>query len=337
MARAKVLVVGGAGYIGSSTARALLQAGHDVVTYDDLSTGYRDAVVTDLIVGDVRDTARLREVLSAGRFDAVLHFAARIAVGESVRLPVSYYGVNVGGSLSLVEAMAATGVRNIVFSSSAAVYGDPKLVPIPEDQPHAPMSPYGHSKAMVEQLLSDVRAEGFRVACMRYFNASGAQPDGSMGEAHHPETHLIPLAIAAAQGRRPPLDVFGDDYETRDGTCVRDYIHVVDLARAHVEAVHALLDGSPGAAWNVGTGTGITVREVLDAVGAEVGSPVPHRVVERRPGDPACLVADPSRIQRELGWRAELSDLNTIVQTATRWAAAPRYGAAAQTQGLAAR
>lgn len=326
MLKAKVLVVGGAGYIGSSTARALMQAGHQVVTYDDLSTGYPEAVASELIVGDVRDTARLTAVLSEGRFDAVLHFAARIAVGESVRQPVAYYGVNVGGSLSIVEAMAASGVRSIVFSSSAAVYGDPGVVPIPEELPFQPMSPYGHTKAVVEQLLSDARAEGFRVACMRYFNASGAQPDGTLGEAHHPETHLIPLAIAAAMGRRPPLDVFGDDYDTRDGTCVRDYIHVVDLANAHVEAVHALLEGSPGTSWNVGTGTGHTVREVLEAVGRAVGQPVPHRMVARRAGDPACLVADPSRIQRELGWSAQLSSLESIVETATRWARAPRYG-----------
>ena len=326
MKSAKTLVVGGAGYIGSATARALQEAGHEVVTYDDLTTGFREAVQGELVVGDVRDTAKLRGVLREGRFDAVLHFAARIAVGESVRQPVSYYGVNVGGSLSLVEAMAEVGVRAIVFSSSAAVYGDPGVSPIPEGQAIQPMSPYGHTKAMVEQLLHDARAEGFRVACMRYFNASGAQPDGSMGEAHHPETHLIPLAIGAAMGQRPPLDLFGDDYETRDGTCVRDYIHVVDLAAAHVAAVGALLSGSEGAAWNVGTGTGHTVREVLDAVGRAVGAPVPHRLVARRPGDPASLVADPTRIQTELGWRAELSSLETIVETATRWARAPRYG-----------
>ena len=326
MVSAKMLVVGGAGYIGSATARALIEAGHQVVTYDDLSTGFREAAQGELVVGDVRDTAKLRDVLREGRFDAVLHFAARIAVGESVRAPVSYYGVNVGGSLSLVEAMSDAGVKAIVFSSSAAVYGDPSVNPIPEDQPIQPMSPYGHTKAMVEQLLADARAEGFRVACMRYFNASGAMPDGSMGEAHHPETHLIPLAIGAAMGHRAQLDVFGDDYETRDGTCVRDYIHVVDLARAHVAAVSALLEGSTGASWNVGTGTGHTVREVLDAVGRAVGTPVPHRLVARRPGDPASLVADPSRIGRELGWTATCSSLDTIVESATRWAFAPRYG-----------
>lgn len=324
---ARVLVVGGAGYIGSVCARALIGAGHTVVTLDDLSTGFVEAVSGKLVRGDVRDRALLRPLLQQGRFDAVMHFASKIAVGESVRSPLLYYAVNVGGSLTLLEAMAECGPRVIVFSSSAAVYGDPRVLPIPEEHPFAPVSPYGRTKAMVEEMLADARAsEGFRVASLRYFNAAGATEDGQAGEAHQPETHLIPLAIGAALGQRPGLEVFGDDYDTRDGTCVRDYIHVQDLATAHLLALDALLQGATGSAWNVGTGTGHTVFEVLDAVGRAVGSPVPYRVSARRPGDPPGLVASADRIQRELGWTPRRSDLDHIVRSATAWQRAPRYG-----------
>lgn len=327
MASAKILVVGGAGYIGGICARALARGGHSVVTYDDLSTGYAEAVTGPLVRGDVRDAGALRQTLREGRFDAVMHFASRIAVGESVREPLGYYGVNVGGSLALLEAMAEAGVRRLVFSSSAAVYGDPRELPIPETHPFAPVSPYGRTKAMIEEVVADLRAaEGLQVATLRYFNAAGAAEDGWLGEAHQPETHLIPLAIASALGQRPPLDVFGDDYETPDGSCVRDYIHVEDLADAHLLALDRLLQGSSGSAWNVGTGQGHTVYEVLSAVGSALGRPVPHRVAARRPGDPPALVAGSDRIRAELGWQPTRSSLDGIVRAACRWARAPRYG-----------
>ena len=327
MGGARVLVVGGAGFIGSVVADRLTQAGFQVENYDDLSSGYREAVCGPLHLGDVRDRDRLLQVLRAGRYDAVLHFAARIAVGESVREPALYYSVNVGGSIALLSAMLEAGVGALVFSSSAAVYGDPHVLPIPESHAFAPVSPYGHTKAMVEQILADTRAAGLiRAMTLRYFNAAGAPADGTRGEAHEPETHLIPLALDAAWGRRPALALFGDDYDTRDGTCVRDYIHVVDLADAHVLALRALLDGAPGAAYNVGTGTGHTVREVLEAVGQAVGQPVPVTVAPRRAGDPPALVAAAETIQRELGWAPRCSDLGHIVATAARWAAQPRYG-----------
>ncbi len=327
MAGSRILVVGGAGYIGGVCARALARAGHDVVTYDDLSTGFAEAVTGPLVRADLRDNDTLRRTLREGRFDAVMHFASRIAVGESVRKPTMYYGVNVAGTITLLEAMADAGVRALVFSSSAAVYGEPRELPIPEEHPMAPVSPYGRTKAMVEEMLADSRAaEGLRSASLRYFNAAGATEDGWLGEAHQPETHLIPLAIGAALGRRPPLSVFGDDYETRDGTCVRDYIHVEDLAAAHLLALDQLLQGSPGGSWNVGTGSGSTVYEVLDAVEATLGAPVPREVAPRRPGDPPALVAKADRIRAELGWEPRISGIDRIVADACRWARAPRYG-----------
>lgn len=327
MGRGRVLVVGGAGYIGSMSAVELVEAGYEVVILDNLSTGYREALAGPLVHADVRDRGAVREVLREGRFDAVMHFAARIAVGESVRDPVGYYDNNVGGTLSLLDAMVESGVRCLVFSSSAAVYGDPSRVPIDEDQPMAPVSPYGWTKAMVEQMLADLRAAGqLRATALRYFNASGAALDGRRGEAHLPETHLIPLALDAAMGHRPPLEIFGDDYPTRDGTCVRDYIHVADLARAHVSALEQLLAGDPGGAFNVGTGAGYTVREVLEAVGAELGTPVPHAVGPRRAGDPPELVASADRARAHLGWEPHCSSLAEIVSSAARWSRAPRYG-----------
>lgn len=335
MASARILVVGGAGYIGSVCARALLRAGHSVVTYDDLSTGFREAVSGPLVQGDIADTGTLRDTLREGRFDAVMHFASRIAVGESVREPLMYYGVNVKGSLSLLEAMADARVRALVFSSSAAVYGDPRELPIPEHHPFAPVSPYGRTKAMIEEVLGDLRAaSGLRSASLRYFNAAGAAEDGWLGEAHQPETHLIPLAIAAGLGQRPPLDVFGTDYETSDGSCIRDYIHVEDLADAHLAALDRLLEGDAGSSWNVGTGQGHTVLEVLDAVGRGLGSPVPWRAAARRPGDPPALVASADRIRAELGWQPRRSGLDEIVRAACRWARDPRYGAGVLAAGL---
>lgn len=323
---ARVLVVGGAGYIGSVCAAVLSQSGFDVATFDDLSTGHREAAQGPLIEGDIRDRALLTKVLSEGRFDAVMHFAAKSLVGESVAHPLRYYDVNMGGTASLVQAMQDANVRCLVFSSTCAIYGNPTYLPLDEEHPQNPVSPYGASKKMVEEMLAACRAkEDLRVTTLRYFNAAGCMPDGSLGESHTTETHLIPLAIAAALGHRPPLSLFGDDYETRDGTCIRDYIHVLDLADAHVRALNQLLEGSPGSAYNVGTGVGTTVREVLASIDRCLGEPVPHSVAPRRAGDPPALFARADKIQAELQWQPKWTGIDDIVSTAVRWAKAPRF------------
>jgi UDP-glucose-4-epimerase GalE len=323
---ARVLVIGGAGYIGSVCARVFADAGHSVVTYDDLSTGHRAAVSGRFVQGDIRDRAALRTVLRSEPFDAVLHFAAKSVVGDSVHQPGGYFDVNVAGTIGLVQEMLDAGIRSLVFSSTCAIYGTPPKLPLTEDLPFAPVSPYGETKAMVERFLALCREkEGLRVTCLRYFNAAGAMPDGSLGEAHRPETHLIPLAIQAALGERPPLKLFGTDYPTRDGTCVRDYIHVVDLADAHLRALNRLLEGDSGDGYNVGTGHGTTVREVLSAVGRAAGTPVPHAPAPRRAGDPAALYAQSDKIRTALGWEPRFLDLDDIVGSAVRWAKDPRY------------
>ena len=323
---ARILVIGGAGYIGSVCARVLSQAGHDVVTLDDLTTGHRAAVTGRFIQADVRDRTTLREVLRSESFDAVLHFAARSVVGDSVHQPAGYFDVNVAGTIGLVQEMLAADVRHMVFSSTCAIYGTPPQLPLTEDLPFAPVSPYGETKAMVERFLALCRdKEGLQVTCLRYFNAAGAMPDGSLGEAHRPETHLIPLAIQAALGERPPLKLFGTDYPTRDGTCVRDYIHVLDLADAHLRALDRLLEGDAGDGYNVGTGKGTTVREVLDAVGRAAGTPVPYADADRRAGDPAALYAQSDKIRAALGWVPQHVDLDDIVASAVAWARNPRF------------
>lgn len=323
---AKVLVVGGAGYIGSVCASVLIAEGFEVVTFDDLSTGHAEAVTGTLIQGDIRDRELLTTVLRDGRFDAVMHFAAKSLVGESVAHPLRYYDVNVGGTASLVSAMHDAGVHCMVFSSTCAIYGDPVYLPLDENHPQNPVSPYGASKRMVEEILGACREkEDLRVTTLRYFNAAGCMPDGSLGESHKTETHLIPLAIAAALGQRPPLSLFGTDYETRDGTCIRDYIHVLDLADAHVRALNRLLEGDKGDAYNVGTGVGTTVREVLAAIGRALGQDVPHGVADRRPGDPPALFARADKIQSSLGWEPKWTNIDDIVSTAAQWAKAPRF------------
>jgi UDP-glucose-4-epimerase GalE len=323
---AKILVVGGAGYIGSVCAAALRSAGHQTVVLDDLSTGHREAVPGELVVADVRDRQTVARVLREGRFDAVMHFAAKSQVGESMRAPVLYYDVNMGGTAALLDAMDSAGVKALVFSSTCAIYGDPAYLPLDEAHPKAPVSTYGDSKAMVERMLDAARErEGFRITALRYFNAAGAMPDGSLGESHDPETHLIPIALQAALGKRPPLSLFGDDYETRDGTCVRDYIHVLDLAEAHRLAMERLLDGDPGDAYNVGTGVGTTVREIMEAIHRVSGRPVPHAVAARREGDPPALYARADKIQQALGWEPRWLKIDDVVQTALRWARSPRY------------
>jgi UDP-glucose-4-epimerase GalE len=321
----QILVVGGAGYVGSHCARRLLEAGFDVVTYDNLSTGHQQAVQGELVVGDIRDGEHLGRVLARG-FDAVLHFAALLNVGDSVRDPLSFFDVNVRGTVTLLRAMREAHVRSLVFSSTCAVYGVPGSTAITEDTPMAPINPYGQSKKMVEEILAESRRVGeIRAISLRYFNAAGCSLDGVLGEAHVPETHLIPLALRAHQTQRP-LQVFGTAHPTPDGTCIRDYVHVEDLAEAHFEALLRVMGGSAGRSYNLGTGTGASVREVLTAVAACVGQAVPSADAPARAGDPPRLVADPSLAAQDLGWQAK-HDLAACVRTAWSWACAPRYGA----------
>jgi UDP-glucose 4-epimerase len=317
----RILVTGGAGYIGSNTTLQLLDAGYDVVVVDNLSRGNRDAVdPARLRVIDLLDTDGLVRVMSEKPCDAVIHFAAFIAVGESMQVPEIYFRNNTAGSLSLLTAMLKTGIGKIVFSSTAAVYGMPEHVPIPESEPRVAVNAYGESKIMVETLLEWFdRIHGMRSVCLRYFNASGADPKGRAGEDHDPETHLIPLLFRAVQTGKP-VTLFGDDYATPDGTCIRDYIHVTDLAQAHIAAVEALAGGSESKKFNVGTGHGFSVKEVLSAVEKVTGKKVPCVTGPRRDGDPPMLVADSTRLRRELGWKPKYSDLNRIVETAWAWA-----------------
>ena len=313
-----VLVIGGAGYIGSHTARALKGAGHEVIIFDNLSTGYEFlAAGFELVRGDVLDGNALARVLA--RAEAIMHFAAHAYVGESVTNPRKYFHNNVEGGLSLLNAALETGVNKIVFSSTCAVYGEVAKVPIEENVPRQPVNPYGVSKLFFEQALEAYdRAYGFRYASLRYFNAAGADESGQIGEFHDPETHLIPLALRATSGEGPELQVFGGDYPTPDGTCIRDYIHVNDLATAHVKALEHLAAGKESFAVNVGTGHGASIREVISAVEKVTGKPVPHKLVARRPGDPAALVANPAKAQSLLNWRAARG-LDEIVSTAWSW------------------
>ena len=310
-----VLVVGGAGYIGSHTARALRAAGHEVIIFDNLSTGFETlAAGFELINGDILDGAALARVLP--QTDAIMHFAARAYVGESVTNPKKYFHNNVEGGLSLLNAALDAGVKKIIFSSTCAVYGEPAKVPIEETTPRQPVNPYGVSKLFFEQALESYdRAYGFRYASLRYFNAAGADESGEIGELHEPETHLIPLALSAAAGVGPELQVFGSDYPTPDGTCVRDYIHVNDLASAHLKALDHLTAGKESFAVNVGTGTGASVQEVINAVEEATGRSVPRKMVPRRPGDPPILVANPAKAQALLQWKATRG-LREVVATA---------------------
>jgi UDP-arabinose 4-epimerase len=316
-----VLVTGGAGYIGSHACKSLARAGYRPVAYDSLIRGRREAVRWGPFVeADLADAERLADTLK--RFDvaAVMHFGAFAYVGESMTNPELYFGNNVCNSLRLLEAMRATSVRHIVFSSTAAIYGTPDRVPIPETAPQRPVNPYGESKLMVERMLHCYdAAHGFSHAALRYFNAAGADPDGEIGEDHEPETHLIPLVLQAAMGRRPQIDVLGTDYPTPDGTAIRDYIHVQDLAEAHVKALAHLLRGGGSLQLNLGTGTGHSVREVIAAAERVTGRRVPQRETERRPGDPPVLVAEVIRTREVLDWVPVLSSLDTILATAWAW------------------
>jgi len=315
-----VLVTGGAGYIGSHAAKALSRAGYAVLVYDNLIAGHRGAVkYGTLVEGDITDVAAVRDALRRHDIFAVMHFAAFLDVGESVREPARYYRNNVGGALSVLEAMAAESVRNFVFSSTCATYGEPIETPIVETHPQQPINSYGETKLAVERALPHFeRAHGIAWVAMRYFNAAGADPDGELGEDHSPEIHVIPRAIAAARGG-PGLQVFGDDYPTPDGTCLRDYIHVADLADAHVRALDAIAETGKSGAYNLGTGHPHSVREVIDAVEHVTGRKVPWTLAPRRPGDPAVLYAAPHKAQSELRWMPRFGDLETIVRTAYAW------------------
>jgi len=313
-----VLVVGGAGYIGSHAARVLQRKGYEVIGYDNLSTGFRElAEGFELIVGDISDSAKLAAVLR--RCDAVMHFAAHAYVGESVENPRKYFRNNVTGALALLDAVMESRVRKFIFSSTCAVYGNPVKVPITESNPRQPVNPYGATKLAFENALESYsHAYGLRFVSFRYFNAAGADESGKIGENHHPETHLIPLIFQAIQGKRAALEIFGDDYSTPDGTCVRDYIHVNDLADAHVLGLE-YVSKAESAVLNLGTGKGYSVHEVVAAVEKVTGHKVPTHIGPRRAGDPAELVADPSRAERSLNWKAKRS-LEEIIASAWKWA-----------------
>jgi UDP-glucose-4-epimerase GalE len=319
----KVLVTGGAGYIGSHAAKELVRDGHEVIVLDNLSTGHRWAVKWgELVEGDVGDAALVARTLRRCGIEAVMHFAASAYVGESMVDPRKYFRNNVVNTLGLLDGMLAVGVTRIVFSSTCATYGIPEQLPLTEEHPQKPVNPYGESKLFIEKMLGwYAPAYGFIYAALRYFNAAGADPDRQLGEAHFPETHLIPLVIEAALGRRDTVDIFGTDYPTPDGTAVRDYIHVTDLARAHVLALRQLCAGN-SVLLNLGTGRGYSVREVISAVQTVAGRTVPARETPRRPGDPAVLVAGAGRATEVLGWKPKHSELVEIVRTAFDWHAA---------------
>jgi UDP-glucose 4-epimerase len=316
-----VLLIGGAGYIGSHMVKRLLAEGERFAVLDNLSTGYRDAILGgEFIQGDCGSGALLRDKLRKHDIDTVMHFASFIQVGESVTQPGKYYLNNVVNTLQLLNTMVECGVKNFVFSSSAAVYGDCGNDPIPEDRICAPVSPYGRTKRMIEEALEDFRlAHDLNHFALRYFNAAGADPEARIGERHNPETHLIPLVLQAASGRRPAINIFGRDYPTPDGTCIRDYIHVEDLCEAHLLALRALRRGEEGGCFNLGTSSGFSVAEVLDTARRVTGRPVLSADRTRRPGDPAVLVADPRKFQSRFGWKPEMSGLEPIIETAWRW------------------
>lgn len=316
----RVLVTGGAGYVGSITVRWLLRAGHEVVVYDNLSRGHAQAVPPEtLVVGELEDESKLAELLRERRIEAVLHFAALALVGESVQQPELYYRNNVVGSFHLLEAMRHAGVGRLVFSSTTATYGTPDQMPIAETTPQNPINPYGFSKLVVERMLADyAAAHGLAYAALRYFNAAGAAADGTLGEDHTPESHLIPLVLQVALGQRPAIQILGNDYPTPDGTCIRDYVHVEDLAEAHLAALDRLRPGQ-GIHANLGTGRGYSVQEVIDACRKVTSHPIPTVLAPRRPGDPPILIADSRKAAEVLGWTPRYQTIESIVESAWRW------------------
>ena len=316
-----ILVTGGAGYIGSHTVRELRERGMDVVVYDNLSTGHIQSIGdTPFVKGDLFDVELLRKTFREYGVDSVIHFAAYSLVGESMVNPAKYYHNNVAGTLALLDAMLAEDVKYLVFSSSAATYGDCGDGLITENSPQNPTSVYGQTKLMMEQFMQDYdKAYGMKYVALRYFNAAGAHASGEIGEAHNPESHLIPLILQVSNGKREQINIFGDDYPTHDGTCIRDYIHITDLADAHIKALEYLKNGGKSTYYNLGNGNGFSVKEVIDTVEKVVGSPVKKQVVDRRPGDPASLVASSEKIQKELGWKPKYDTLDSIVASAWKW------------------
>ena len=316
----KILVIGGAGYIGSHMVKRLGQLGCQVTTLDDLSCGHHDAVLNgDFVQGSIADADLLGCLLGQG-FDAVMHFASFIQVGESVQQPAKYYQNNVVNTLQLLEAMRTNGVQNFIFSSTAAIFGEPQYTPIDETHPQEPINPYGRTKRMVEEVLADYDAAyGLKSVCLRYFNAAGADPEGQLGERHEPETHLIPLVLQAASGRRPYISVFGRDYDTPDGTCIRDYVHISDLCEAHWLALQSLMNGRTSQVYNLGNGHGFSVQEVIDTAEAVTGRKIAVVNAPRREGDPARLVADATLARKQLGWQPQYADLATIIAHAWKW------------------
>jgi UDP-glucose-4-epimerase GalE len=315
-----ILITGGAGYIGSHATRLLAEAGHETWVFDNLSVGHRQAVPAGrLIEADLADRPAIEQALAEKKIDAVMHFAAFAQVGESVADPAKYYQNNVVSSLNLLEAMRARGVKRIVFSSTTATYGAPDRVPITEEERQEPINPYGFAKLVIERALADYAAAyGFAYAALRYFNAAGAKPTGEIGEDHRPESHLIPVVLQVALGQRAEITIFGDDYATPDGTCIRDYIHVDDLGAAHVRALERLETGQ-GLKLNLGIGRGYSVREVIDSCRRVTGHAIPTKLGSRRPGDPPALVADSSLAQKVLDWKPRYTELDAIVETAWRW------------------
>lgn len=316
-----ILVCGGAGYIGSHMVAALLERGEEVVVLDNLQKGHRDAVLGGkLYEGDLRDRAILDKVFTENNIDAVIDFAADSLVGESVTEPLKYFENNVGGTLSLLRAMKDYGVKNIVFSSTAATYGEPESIPILEEDKTFPTNPYGESKLAVEKILKWCdNAYGIKFTALRYFNAAGAHESGKIGEDHSPESHLIPLILQTALGQREKIMIFGDDYKTEDGTCIRDYIHVMDLASAHLLAVDRLRKGGESRIYNLGNGTGFSVKEVIEAARKVTGREIKAEIAPRRAGDPAVLIASSKKAVEELGWKPRFNSLETIIQTAWNW------------------
>lgn len=317
-----VLVLGGAGYIGSHTALALIRAGHQVIVADNLTTGFQKAIPSraKFYRGDVRDRAFLNHIFETESVDGVIHFAASSQVGESMKNPLKYYDNNVCGTCSLLEAMTAHHINKLVFSSTAATYGEPHSCPIREDAPTVPTNCYGETKLAIEKMIRWTSgAHDLRFAALRYFNACGAQPDGSIGEAHSPETHLIPLILQTAAGQREKFCIYGGDYDTPDGTCIRDYVHVCDLAQAHILALEYLSGGGASDSFNLGSGSGFSVKEVLEEARRVTGRAIPAEIVPRRAGDPARLVASSEKVRKILHWKPEYESLSAILETAWRW------------------
>jgi len=317
----KLLVIGGAGYIGSHMCKYLANHGYTPVVLDNLIYGHREAVKWGpFIEGSMADAPLLKQIFSEHEIAAVMHFAAFCYVGESVTEPAKYYRNNVAATLTLLQTMVEEKVNNFIFSSSCATYGEPVEIPMTEDHPKNPINPYGRTKLMVEQMLEDFgEAYGLKSTSLRYFNAAGGDPEGELGEDHRPETHLIPLVVQAALGQKEAINIFGDDYPTKDGTCIRDYIHIEDLSQAHLLALEKLLKGEPGDQYNLGNGEGHSVKEVIETAREVTGKTIPAQVTERRPGDPAVLISSSEKAFKELGWKPQYPDLKDIIETAWRW------------------